>query len=800
MTMLDARPDTDDVALASATTARVPATAVDIAAVILLSLIALWGFHASFGGWSFFVVGALGLALGVVVGWAGYRFEQPLPVVLLLGVVVVVLFSGALVLRDTAVAAVVPSLETVSGLAQGVTKGWQELVTTPRPVGDSGNLFAIPYLCSFAAGLLGTSGALRSRRFLWAVLPPTLLLAAGIITGVETPANLLLQGGLYAVVVVAWAANRGARDVDVIVARTKRRAGRAMTAAAVVAASGLVAVVAWPFLPGAQSNPRLVLHLDPELDPAKLPSPLSSTRQFLAAADREGLGDSVLFRVTGDLPAGTPLRLAVLDYWDGQSTGVAGSLTSTSSGTYSRVGETIPTTVKGKPAHVTVEIVDNGAGSGQRSYRNVWVPTVGGVIAVSVSGPAQERERLGFRYNLATDTALDTAGVLPGTTFDYDVVIPSTPSDVGARLDADPGQPAISNIPTTLQSWAADHVGDTTTPYMRAKAIIDKLIEAGAYAKSTSDSANRPGHGKARLESFVGGKQIVGDEEQYGAAALLMTRAAGVPSRLVLGFRPGHSDGKDDRAYGAQPVDVKGKDLMVWLEVFVQGDGWVPVGTTVTPARDKQPEKKPQPPTLPKPEVQPPPPISAKVQLPGSTADSGGAKADAPTPDGGAGLPAWLAPVAIGVGVPLALVALVVATITGLKRRRARRRFSATDPALAITGGWAEMRDRALDHGLPAPTRSTRTESAAVLVAAAPGATEVVPRLAHRADAAAFGPTTPSADDVAAYWADVDTATVAMGDGLSWWGRWRARLSLRSLMPARMDGRRRRRQSEDGVA
>jgi transglutaminase-like putative cysteine protease len=770
---------------------RLSAAAVDMGAVVLLTLLGLWGFRSSFGGLGFLLVGGLGLALGVAIAYFGHKLGEPLPVVLLVGVVFAVLLSGVVALRQTAAAGVLPTSTTLQGLAEGISKGWQELVTTPRPVGDTGYLFAIPYLCGFAAGLLGVSGALRSRRIWWGVLPPALVLAAGILTGTAVPASLLLQGSAFAAVVLVWASVRSAREIDVVVARTSRGPGRVLVAAALVTVAALLGLVLSPVLPGAASTPRLLLHLDPDFDPAQLPSPLVSTRHFLLPKE---LGDQVLFRVTGDLPAGTPIRLAVLDAWDGTTAGVAGSTASPSSGTYDRVGETIPTTVTGDAHHVTIEIVDNAPVDGvARSYRDVWAPTVGGLTSVNVSGPGADLVRKGFRYNLATDSALVTTGVQPGTTFDYDVLVPSVRTDLESLLDASvPSQPVITAPPPELQQYAADHVGDTTSPYARVKAVIAALTKEGSYAAPDLADSPRPGHGFARLKDFFDTKPPLGDEEQYGAVALLLARQAGVPTRLVMGFRPGSArSGAGSSISTAGTLDVMGGDLTMWLEVRLQGAGWVSVGDSVTPLRSQKPTQKPQQVTLPNTEVQPPPPIAAKVNVPPSTTDTTAGDNGQRTPDSSGGLPGWVIPVALGVGLPLLLVWLVIATILGLKRRRARRRFTSPDPSSAITGGWSELLDRARDHGFQAPPAATRTEAGSVLVASAPATVECLPRLVSQADVAAFAPEPLSQSDVDAYWADVDTATAAMSDHLSWWGRWRARLSLTSLLPSRSPRRHR---------
>ncbi len=59
------------------------------------------------------------------------------------------------------------------------------------------------------------------------------------------------------------------------------------------------------------------------------------------------------------------------------------------------------------------------------------------------------------------------------------------------------------------------------------------------------------GHGAGRLATFLEGKQIIGDDEQYAAAMALLANAVGVPARVSLdgAVQPGGAVyGKDVRA------------------------------------------------------------------------------------------------------------------------------------------------------------------------------------------------------------------------------------------------------------
>ncbi|MFN8168377.1 MAG: hypothetical protein U0S36_06310 [Candidatus Nanopelagicales bacterium] len=277
--------------------------ATDVSIVLVLTVLGLLGFGTSFGGWAYLAVGTVAAVIGAALAVAAVAYRQPGAVLAALGLVVLVALAAVIALRSTAVAGLLPTLKTVVGLGQGLTGGWRELVTTPPPVGNVGNLLAIPYVCGFASGLLGVWGALRSSRLWWGVLPPVTVLAIGILTGVQEPASLLLQGAVFAAVVVAWASIRARRSETVVVA-TKRGRSRVLTGVALVVAASCIGLVVGPRLPGANDKPRLLLrtYVEPDLTLSVYPSPLSATRRSLLLQK-----DAVLFTVAG-LPQGERVR------------------------------------------------------------------------------------------------------------------------------------------------------------------------------------------------------------------------------------------------------------------------------------------------------------------------------------------------------------------------------------------------------------------------------------------------------------------------------------------------------------
>lgn len=172
--------------------------------------------------------------------------------------------------------------------------------------------------------------------------------------------------------------------------------------------AALVATVAGSHLPGAGSNNRYVLHdqADPPFDPRTYPQPaggLPALHRYQGRSDR-GLANEVLFTVTG-LPKEDrlrPIRLAVLDQYDGVVWNVAGgpNAAADASGVFERVGETMPVAAVGPKQQVRIEI---GA------YDDIWVPDLGDVAGIRFEGPRRAELADGLRFNRTTNT-----GAVPG--------------------------------------------------------------------------------------------------------------------------------------------------------------------------------------------------------------------------------------------------------------------------------------------------------------------------------------------------------------------------------------------------
>lgn len=746
----------------------------DLGAVALLLTVPVVGFGPTFEGGSHLVAGfgaiALGLAIAWVCAWRGWGI---LPVAGLTAGAYFV-FGGALALPSTTLFGVIPTPETIVQLALGTVQSWKRLLTTVPPVAaDDGHLI-VPFLLTLVAAVLTASLALRARPAAWSLLPVTAFLVIQILLGMTQPALPVVQGIVFAVVTVVWLALRQAWDPNRSVVRVEPTAvsdagaarhsrTRRLVSAAVVVAVAIGAGVATAAM-AAPPTTRYVLRdiVIPPFDVRQYASPLQSFRGLVRDA-----ADSELFTVSG-LPEGGRIRLATMDAYNGVVFNVAEDGTG-SSNSFTPLRSNMSPDAEGTAATLQFRIGD---------LDGVWLPDAGAVREIRYTGDRADDLRRATHYNDATGTAAVTAGLTPGTAYAIDAVFPALPSDEALEgVDFAPVKPpeeTLRSLPEPIQGAADEAVGDAATPIERARALQSYLSTDGYFSHGLEDDPYSPsGHGAARITSFFGGDELIGDDEQYAVAMALMSAQLGIPARVVMGWYP------DEDAATSEFV-ATGDNVHAWVEVAFEGYGWVPFDPT--PDEDNEPnEQTTTPRANPKPQVlQPPPPAQDPAELPPAIAnDRDQEEEEDPAED-------WLGPLLLPIGIGLGTILLLFApfvVIGALKAARRTRRRQAARTVDRISGGWEELVDRAVDLRVPVAAGSTRAESARVMSTSLerPDVTE----LAGHADARVFGPGDPSQGEVDAFWREVDTIVGGMTGTASFWRRLRARLSLRSFRRAR---------------
>lgn len=709
--------------------------AVDLAVAVALSLLGVVGFRTTFSGGEELVVGIPAVLVGALLGLVLAKTRPPLLAGVAVGVGTFFVLGGAIALRDRAPLGFLPSPAVFSGLADGLVNGWIRLLTTLPPAGRAGDLLTIPYLCGFAGGAITVVLALRLAGRQWCILPPIVVLAVSVLMGTKRPASLLLQGVVFAAVTLAWVAVRHHRSRSVDTISSRPTPSRLATAAALLVVATVGGSVLGPRLPGADADDRYVLReeVEPPFDPLTEPSPLASYRNY---TDQDVREDEVL-TATG-LPAGAHLRIAVMDEYSGTEWRATGS-GSVVAGEYLRVGAEIPSEGRGAAQEVDIEI---------HQPEGVWVPLAGDVTSISFQGPDGDRLDDEVRVSIETDTAAVPSELREGDRYRFTAEFVDLPGEdilVETPLDPRVRRQERDDVPVEFVSRASDWAKDQPTEFAEALAIADALQSEGAYSDGGPDAnpVSPPGHSLRRLLDFITIEQPFGNGEQFAAAQGLLAQARGIPVRVAMGFV---NEAGDDE------VTFRGEDIEAWIEVPVEGYGWVPIDGT--PPEDQLPDPLKQPRSKTEnPEPQPPPPttIAPPTSIPDEL-EPEEPEEDEDDDESGSAIPGWLVAAAIAVGLPAIGLGLPSLVIVALKRRRRRRRRTTGPPFERIAGAFRELVDNARDSGRPVPPRATRHELSQVV--GVRGATA----LAGRADAAVFGDGDPGDGDVDGAWQDYEAS------------------------------------------
>jgi hypothetical protein len=743
----------------------------DAAFVLALTGAALAGLGSSFTESEFWWIGMLGAFLAVLTTVVVVvMLRWPSAVAALVVVVWYFLLGPVLTLRSQGLAAPGPTSWRV--LVDEALFGWKDLLTTLPPVDGESRLLALPWLLGLVTGLLAMALSLvRTRRPLVAaplpLLPPLALLSLVILLGVGRPESLWLQGGVFAVLALAWLGLRYGR-ASTPVKGTQSQLVRIGTGAALVGVAGLLALPVGTWASGGDED-RVILRsqVDPPFDVGQYPSPLASFRRYVELPKGKtsalNLHDVTLFTIEG-VPAGARVRLAVLDRYDGVVWGASNNAQpGAENDTYQRVSSVIDNPVDGTGVDARVTI---GPG-----WSGVWLPTVGALQSLRFLSEDQEALSESFRYNLGTSSAVVPAGVHPGDVYTFTSVSPRdelTPESAPSG-NVGPAAEAAGFLDTQAVQWSEGE----RQPMRRVLAIARHLKSEGKYSDGVIESEKiyHAGHNRYRLTDDTGGVNspfLVGNDEQYAAWMALLANRIGVPARVVFG------------AIVPDGGTVTGADVHAWVELQVADGTWRTLPTELFMDDDRPAEQQTTRPqqlsgsVVPPPAPIPPPSTAGeqndadmKVRKNKSTAKQATDEAAGPVTQ-------WLGRAVRYVAAPLLALVILLSSVVVAKLLRRRRRRTRTKVSARFVGAWRELVDHARDLGQPIPVGFgvTRREQSAEIVS--PGARS----LAHRADSHVFGPRVPRPRDAEAYWREVDHERATMSASVGRWQRIRAALSL----------------------
>lgn len=228
-----------------------------------------------------------------------------------------------------------------------------------------------------------------------------------------------------------------------------------------------------------------------------------------------------------------------------------------------------------------VKVRDIPAGAQRVS---IWVPVPRTdkhqqVRHLDVKSPVPYRMQREPRYG-NTILHLDAEAPLPGEIdLQFEALVERRSYSVLADRDqADGAKPsprdlqsdALVPLDGRIAELATEVTRDASTPLAKARAIYDHVTSTLRYDKS--------GEGWGRGDAVWACDAKRGNCTDFHSLVIGLARAAGIPSRFVIGFPL-----PDDRAAG----DVAGYHC--WAEMWIEGTGWLPVDSSEA---SKHPEKR----------------------------------------------------------------------------------------------------------------------------------------------------------------------------------------------------------------
>ncbi|AKV54996.1 transglutaminase-like domain-containing protein [Bifidobacterium actinocoloniiforme] len=540
---------------------------------------------------------------------------------------------------------------------------------------------------------------------------------------------------------------------------------------------------------------RLVLreHYQPPTSIVTRTSPLSTYRAYLKDFRQEPL-----LEVEG-LPSPAPIRLAVLDAFDGQVWTVGGT-GSTEGGGYRRLGRQQPNAADNQqeqptagPPFVATFHVHAGLGPG-------LMPSVGHAERFD---RAQAVPLDQAYYDAASAAALAPAGLAGPFSYREQGHLPPRPPSrqaIASARAAPVTQPPLNRPPAGLTQAANRFAGTTPGVSAGRKALnlADALRSEGWFSHGLAgDYPSQAGHGSYRIERMLRADALVGDSEQYASLMALMARQEGLSARVVLGFLPQQGQAAIDAEAQSVPspkpngpLTFTGEDMQAWVEVDLEGLGWVAFHPTPPQSRRPQTDrserqKEPN-------RARPPLPLSDPLR-------EGPPSVDNPQNAGSGGQgtkhEGWwerVGPLLRAMALwtlPLWVCTGLLAGLSAASRRSLRLLKLTGTPRERILAGWRFLIALARRLGVPVSGR-TRSQQAQTLdrsLHAALGERPPAGRasgpeanpanaLALLADQAAFSTADCSPQEADLYWQSVDRAAVRLLSSKGRFRRWAWRL------------------------
>lgn len=126
-------------------------------------------------------------------------------------------------------------------------------------------------------------------------------------------------------------------------------------------------------------------------------------------------------------------------------------------------------------------------------------------------------------------------------------------------------------IETIFHDSETDSNDADESVYAITQKIRDKMEQNMVYSPNPA----QPTDGEDPLKPFLRGEQV-GNAAFFASAGVLAYRSFGIPARYAEGYLKERTNGAD----GAKTINLTGRNSHAWVEVYMDGLGWVPIDVT----------------------------------------------------------------------------------------------------------------------------------------------------------------------------------------------------------------------------
>jgi transglutaminase-like putative cysteine protease len=667
-------------------------------------------------------------------------------------VILIVLF-----VPDSAILGLVPTFDTVGAVEELAVAAGQSIYVQAVPVDPVTPLLFLLAVGIGAVAVLADVLAisLRSPAFT-GVLALGMLVPPSIFTGSLDLVAYLLAGIAYLAVLRT---DRPA--VSSIGARASTRTGALVVGASAV----VVTIVAGTLVPGFST--RSVVQPD---GPSSFGSGISALADLGRDLQRPGNTPHFTYQTTSTSPQ--YLRMLTLDRFEGTQW--------TSSGEH-------PTAAQEDGERLPVPGLTSGVAIEEATVEVAITGLVGDLLPVPFPSVAVSGLRGEWEWDTDGLTVSSRSSSVEGQEYSVTaLVIEPTSDQLRGAPDDVPGEVAPylelpDEVPEAVRRVFDEVTAGSATRYDAAYAIQQYLRTEFSYSVATPVDEGYDGDGFEAIGQFL--EAGSGYCVHFASAMAILSRMAGIPARISLGYLPGDRIGSDDDGFVAYRVGSD--DLHSWPELYFAGVGWVPFEPT--PGRGSVPSYAFQATDAPDADDVPDPGVTRTPSATPTPTASDGAAAD-----GAAGSrteASGLQTAAVGVVLLLIVLGALLAPAF-VRALRRRRRWAGITGGASAGDAWAEVVDSATDLGFDVRNGDTerdlagRLRSSAGLDADAASALARVLTAREREHYA--GDAEPTGDAVGLR-TDVETVAAALAVSVPLSRRLRAVLAPASVLSRRGD-------------